>query len=113
MPERPSHGDSLLFDLWVAPFVRAPAPVAENLFLPVALAVRWRALLVFFAALLRVVPDFAVVRDAAAFLPPFADAVPCTDLPLPDPLFFPPPVSLFTVAQARRSASSFETPRLS
>jgi hypothetical protein len=31
-------------------------------------------------------------------------------LPRPDPLFFPPPVSLFTVAQARRSASRRETP---
>jgi hypothetical protein len=31
-------------------------------------------------------------------------------LPRPEPLFFPPPVSLFTVAQARRSASLRETP---
>jgi hypothetical protein len=31
----------------------------------------------------------------------------------PDPLFLPPPSSLFTVAQARRSASRRETPRFS
>ena len=31
----------------------------------------------------------------------------------PEPLFFPPPDCLFTVAQARRSDSSFETPRFS
>jgi len=34
-------------------------------------------------------------------------------LPRPDPLFLPPPVSLLTVAQARRSASSLEVPRSS
>jgi hypothetical protein len=34
-------------------------------------------------------------------------------LPLPEPLFLPPPVSLFTVAQARRSASPREVPRFS
>jgi hypothetical protein len=34
-------------------------------------------------------------------------------LPRPDPLFLPPPVSLFTVAQARRPASFFPTPRFS
>ena len=32
------------------------------------------------------------------------------DLPLPEPLFLPPPVSLFTVAHARASASFFDTP---
>lgn len=31
----------------------------------------------------------------------------------PEPLFFPPPVSLFTVAQARRAASGLDTPRFS
>ena len=34
-------------------------------------------------------------------------------LPRPEPLFLPPPVSLFTVAHARRSASFFEVPRFS
>lgn len=53
-------------------------------------------------------------RDAAArppFLPPFRDELRVVFLPRPEPLFFPPPVSLFTVAQARRSASRRETPR--
>jgi hypothetical protein len=53
-------------------------------------------------------------RDAEAlppFLPPFRDELRLVFLPRPDPLFFPPPVSLFTVAQARRSASRRETPR--
>lgn len=31
----------------------------------------------------------------------------------PEPDFFPPPVSLFTVAQARRAASCFDVPRFS
>ena len=34
-------------------------------------------------------------------------------LPRPEPLFLPPPFSLFTVAQARRSASSSGTPLFS
>src|SRR5580704_10151482 len=34
-----------------------------------------------------------------------------TGWPRPEPLFLPPPVSLLTVAQARRSASFSETPR--
>jgi hypothetical protein len=46
-------------------------------------------------------------------LPPFRDELLLVFLPRPEPLFFPPPDSLFTVAQARRSASSFETPRSS
>lgn len=32
---------------------------------------------------------------------------------LPEPLFLPPPLCLFTVAQARRSASPSDTPRFS
>jgi hypothetical protein len=59
--------------------------------------------------------DFRVVEDLALppLAPPFrADAVEVF-LPRPEPLFLPPPVSLFTVAQARRSASFFETPRFS
>ena len=51
------------------------------------------------------------------FLPPFwppffAGALFC-GFPLPEPLFLPPPEALFTVAQARFSASFFETPRAS
>ena len=37
--------------------------------------------------------------------PPFRDEAWLTFLPRPEPLFLPPPVSLLTVAQARRSAS--------
>ena len=45
-------------------------------------------------------------RDAAPpFLPPFREALLVLFFPRPDPLFFPPPSSLFTVAQARRAAS--------
>jgi hypothetical protein len=55
-------------------------------------------------------------REAEArppFLPPFLEELRLVFFPRPDPLFFPPPVSLFTVAQARRSASFRETPRFS
>jgi hypothetical protein len=41
------------------------------------------------------------------------DALWFSGLPRPEPLFSPPPLSLFTVAQARRSASPDETPRFS
>jgi hypothetical protein len=50
-------------------------------------------------------------------LPPFRPPLREADLfdffPRSEPLFFPPPLSLFTVAQARCSASFFETPRFS
>jgi hypothetical protein len=55
-------------------------------------------------------------REAEArppFFPPFREELRFDFLPRPDPLFLPPPVSLFTVAQARRSASPRETPRFS
>jgi hypothetical protein len=54
-------------------------------------------------------------RDAARppFLPPFREELRFDFFPRPDPLFLPPSVSLFTVAQARRSASPRETPRFS
>jgi hypothetical protein len=55
-------------------------------------------------------------REAAArppFLPPLRDELLLVFFPRPEPLFLPPPVSLFTVAQARRSASPRETPRFS
>jgi hypothetical protein len=45
--------------------------------------------------------------------PPFLDELRLVFFPRPEPLFLPPPVSLFTVAQARRSASRRETPRFS
>ncbi|HMJ06496.1 MAG TPA: hypothetical protein VK474_09605 [Chthoniobacterales bacterium] len=54
-------------------------------------------------------PDFL----APAFFPPFRELLLLDFFPRPDPLFFPPLSSLFTVAQARLSASFFETPRFS
>ena len=47
------------------------------------------------------------------FLPPFRAGALLLFLPRPDPLFFPPLSDLLTVAQARFSASFFETPRFS
>ncbi len=82
------------------------------------------------AELRRLPPDFFLRVDAALraeleredfervaaarppFLPPLREELRFVFLPRPEPLFFPPPVSLFTVAQARRSASRRETPRL-
>ena len=69
------------------------------------------------AAALRADADRAdFERDAEArppIRPPFRDELLLAFFPRPEPLFFPPPVSLFTVAQARRSASSRPTPRFS
>src|SRR5690348_5649127 len=80
-PTNPGQDDSSRFDLRVVRFFAAPLLAAEELFLLAVPDVRLRALVVFFAAVLRVVPDFAVLRAAAAFLPPFADAVRFTGLP--------------------------------
>ena len=59
--------------------------------------------------------DFAAADRLAAalppFLPPFLAGALLTGLPRPDPLFLPPPVMALTVAHARPSASSSETPR--
>jgi hypothetical protein len=55
-------------------------------------------------------------REAEArppFLPPFREELRFDFFPRPEPLFLPPPVSLFTVAHARLSASPRETPRFS
>jgi hypothetical protein len=79
---------------------------------PAAAALRRRVAAPLRAAAEREALDRA--RDAAPpFLPPFRAAVLVLFLPRPDPLCFPPPSSLFTVAQARRSASRRETPRFS
>ena len=76
---------------------------------------------------LRVAAAFFAERDRAAaglladalpprgppILPPrFADTL-VSRTPRPEPRLLPPPVSLFTVAQARRSASFAPTPRAS
>jgi hypothetical protein len=45
--------------------------------------------------------------------PPLRDAERFSFFPRPEPLFFPPPLSLFTVAQARRAASLLPVPRFS
>ena len=58
----------------------------------------------------------ALERDDEArppFRPPLRDELLLRFFPRPEPLFLPPPVSLFTVAQARRAASPRETPRSS
>jgi hypothetical protein len=58
----------------------------------------------------------AVGREPAAappLRPPFLAGSLFTVLPRPEPLFLPPPVILFTVAQARFSALFSETPRFS
>ena len=47
------------------------------------------------------------------FRPPFSEGDVFISFPRPEPLFLPPPVSLFTVAQARPSASFFGVPRSS
>ncbi|HET6796393.1 MAG TPA: hypothetical protein VFH40_04460 [Gemmatimonadales bacterium] len=55
-------------------------------------------------------------RDAVARpprRPPFLEELLLRFFPRPEPLFLPPPVSLFTVAQARRAASPRDTPRFS
>ena len=68
------------------------------------------------AAFLAEADLFAAGRAAEAappFLPPFRVGSLFSGFPRPDPLFLPPPEILFTVAQARCSASSFGTPRLS
>jgi hypothetical protein len=77
-----------------------------------AAAFRLRVAAAFFAAALLAAAGRAL--DAAPPLrPPFFAGSLFTGLPTPDPDFFPPPVILLTVAQARRSASSSETPRFS
>ena len=50
---------------------------------------------------------------APPFLPPLREELLVLFFPLPEPLFLPPPSSLFTVAQARRSAWRRELPRFS
>src|SRR5262245_44336205 len=58
--------------------------------------------------------DFGRAADAAPPIrPPFFAGARFGRLPTPDPPFLPPPVVAFTVAQARRSASSSGTPRSS
>jgi hypothetical protein len=73
---------------------------------------RFRVAAAFFAERLRAA--FERVAEARPPLrPPFRLDALLVFLPRPEPLFFPPPLSLFTVAHARRSASFFEVPRLS
>ena len=55
-------------------------------------------------------------REAEAlppFLPPLRAGAWFSALPLPDPLFLPPPEVVFTVARARLAATSLGTPRFS
>src|SRR5439155_6999339 len=61
--------------------------------------------------------DRELERDRARARPPLRPPLREADrfsfLPRPEPLFFPPPDSLFTVAQARRAASLLPVPRFS
>ena len=63
--------------------------------------------------LFRIVEAWALDWLEPPFCPPLRDEVWLTAWPRPEPDFFPPPVSLLTVAHARRSASPLETPRFS
>lgn len=68
------------------------------------------------AALRAEAERFDAGREAAAlppFVPPLRAGSLFSALPLPEPLFLPPPEVLFTVAQARFSATFLETPRFS
>src|ERR1700757_3931620 len=79
------------------------------------------------ASRLRVAAAFFAERDRAAagrladalpprgppILPPRFEDTLVSATPRPEPLLLPPPVSLLTVAQARRSASFSPTPRSS
>src|SRR5215813_13795312 len=77
-----------------------------------AAARRLRVWAAFFAEAERSANERAAEAAPPLWPPFFAGAV-LIFLPRPDPLFLPPPVILFTVAQARRSASSSGTPRFS
>jgi hypothetical protein len=89
---------------------RLRVPVDARRFrVAVADARRFRVAAAFFADAERA----AFGRLAAAcppFLPPFFEGARFSFLPRPEPLFLPPPVSAFTVAQARRAASFLEVP---
>jgi hypothetical protein len=75
-------------------------------------ALRLRVAAAFFAAADRAAAGLEA--DAAPpSRPPLRDGAWFSGFPRPLPLFLPPPVSLLTVAQARRSASSLGTPRCS
>ena len=67
------------------------------------------------AAAFRAEADRAAAEREAEALPPLRPPLRAgaldVALPLPEPLFFPPPDILFSVAQARRSASFRDTPR--
>jgi hypothetical protein len=61
----------------------------------------------FFAAALRL----AELWLEPPFRPPLRDDTRDSGFPRPEPDFFPPPDSLFTVAHARALAVFFDTPR--
>src|SRR6202048_1138126 len=87
----------------------------------------WRAPDLAVAFRLRVAAAFFAARDRAAagrlaealpprgppILPPRFEDTLVSGTPRPEPLLLPPPVSLLTVAHARRSASFLPTPRCS
>jgi hypothetical protein len=100
----------VLFLLRLLPLVFLLLPPV--LFRPLAAALRRLV-----AAPLRAAAErdaFEREREAAPpFRPPLREELLVLFFPRPDPLFLPPPSSLFTVAHARRAASFRETPRFS
>lgn len=76
------------------------------------LALRLRVCAAFLAEAERAAAGRAA-EAALPFLPPFFAGALLTALPRPEPLCLPPPVILFTVAHARRSAPFSGTPRFS
>jgi len=103
------------------PRLTRPRWSLESYFFRAALRVPGRAA----AFRLRVAAAFFAERDRAAagrpaealpprgppILPPRFEDTLVSGTPRPEPLLLPPPVSLLTVAQARRSASFLPTPR--
>jgi hypothetical protein len=77
-----------------------------------AAAFRFLVAAAFFAAALFAAAGRAL-EAAPPLRPPFFAGSLFTSLPRPEPDFFPPPVILLTVAQARPSASFLGTPRFS
>jgi hypothetical protein len=101
--------DFRVVDLRLAALRLADLRLADLRAVPRCVPFRFRVAAAFFADRLRA----AAGREAEAApprRPPFLAGPLLVRLPRPEPLFFPPPVDLFTVAQARRSASPRETP---
>src|SRR5262249_36884875 len=105
---RPQERALRLFDPLLRGF--AAAALVERFAARARLVVlRLRVAAAFFAASER----FSGVRRVVLVLPPFDEADRFCGRPRPPPDFSPPPLSLFTVAEARRFASFAGVPRSS